>query len=637
MPDSSQDNNDIDAIEKRLRSPSEDEFQLGLDEAQELLTQKPTDEALINMLVSVGESSPSIRRFQIIERLKAVGSEPALVAAKRLENVKNGNEEAATLRQKAHAAYYDGDYEQAVRLFEAYLEQHPTDTEARARMERAKTILLSREASEATQQTGTGNVPRQALQLYRRSRSYLAARDIRSAKKLIEEAIALAEQSNATFTEAEELLENLEEHLVLVEFKEKGEAALQEQKWQEALDQFRFAHQLNAEDEETRGYFRALSGLLEAQNILAMLRLGSISIVNVADQLAELQGVISDTGKTRLLAPLSQEIAIKLAPFREEVSARLVARGLNLAGEGDRAISLAQKQHWYAAAQKVFADAAKLDDTAEGKGHAETSNKLATVESTRESIQRCRDSGVNFPEQADRVEVRNWLKVAPDDPDVQRAARYAGAKEIEKVRKITGSVWRPIVAAEARQALEDARFFLGNTSEIQQLETQLIRRQRLFLGVSYILVLVFLIGMTLFSYSGYQAYQFSLTPTATSTPSNTPTVTSTFTPSATPTPTHTATPSSTPTPTYTPTSTPTPTMPPPQLGIITLGLQSVYASPDFGSRRISTIERGQVVSVLETRSVGGDIWYLVRWEESGLIREGWVPNQVNIISTPAAP
>lgn len=623
MPDSSQDNNHIDAIEKMLRSRSEYEFQLGLDEAQDLLTQYPADEALINMLVSAGESSSSIRRSQIIERLRAVGGELALGAAQRLESIENGDEETAALKQKAYDAYYDGDYEQAVRLFEAYLEKHPYDTEARAQLEKAKTRLLGREAPEATRQTATGNVPRQAVQLYRRARSYLAAKDIRSAKKLIEEAIALADQNNTTFAEAEELLANLEEHLVLVEFKEKGEAALQEQKWQEALDQFRFAHQLNAEDEEARGYFRALSGLLEAQNILAMLRLGSISIVNVADQLAELQGSISDTGKIRLLAPLSQEIAIKLAPFREEVSAKLVARGLNLASEGDGAISLAQKQHWYAAAQKAFADAAKLDDTAEGQEHAQISNKLAAVESIRKSIE---DYGENFFEKADRAEVRNWLKVAPDDPNVQRAARYAGAAEIQKAREVSGSVWRPMVAAEARQALADARFFLGNTSEIQQLETQLIRRQRLFLGASYILVLVFLIGLTLFSYSGYQAYQFSLTPTVTPTPSNTPTATPTFTPSATPTSTHTATPTLTPTPTHTPTNTPigspTPT-PLPLVKIVGDGpSKSVFNSPN--GRIISSIKVDTIASVIEIRTLGGQAWYLLRWDESGLVQEGWV-------------
>lgn len=536
-------NNHIDAIEKQLESPSDAEFQFGLDEAQEILLEDAANEAVITLLVTVGEQATPNRRAQIIDRLKVIESEQAKAAVERLTgagSAANDDDQVNTLRQEAFNAHYDGDYRRAKELFEAYLQERPDDLEARRQLEKVRIRMVGEEIPSARQPSAGGSIPRQAWQLYRRARSYLAAGASKSAQKLIEEAVTLAEQNNAVFSEAEDLLGSLENHLVLAEFKEKAEKALEEEQWEEALQQYRYAHQLDPEDDDIRGSYRALADLLKAQSILATLRVDPEGIANVADSLAELQETIMLATEIRLLSPLAQAVARDLKPFKEELAARQSERGMKLAAEGDRATSLTQKEYWYASSLAAFETARSLGEAIDNQGQTEVGDKLEEVRNVLSEHEE------NFPDSVDKTAVKAWLRVAPKDPKVQQAARQIGDKAVENARQSMSSPWKWSFYSEAARTLKEARQFLGDTSEIRQLEAQLAKQRRLVYGIGYAIILILLIGVTLFSYSGYQAYQLSLMPTVTPTPSNTPTITPTLTPSVTPSPTNTATPTLTP-------------------------------------------------------------------------------------------
>lgn len=258
-------NNQINAIEKQLESPSGAEFQLGLDEAQEILQKDATNETVITLLVTVGERATAHRRAQIIDRLKVIESEQAKAAVERLAEVKLlVHDRVIALLHEAYNAYYDGDYRQAKELFEAYLQEQPDDLDARRQLEKGRKRMVGEEIPAARQPSVGGNIPRQAWQLYRRARSYLAAGDFQSAQKLIEQAINLAEEKNAVFSDAEGLSETLDKHLVLAEYKVEAEEALRKGQWEVALQQYRYANQLDSEDDDIRFSYDVL---LKLKNI----------------------------------------------------------------------------------------------------------------------------------------------------------------------------------------------------------------------------------------------------------------------------------------------------------------------------------------------------------------------------------
>lgn len=92
-------------------------------------------------------------------------------------------------------------------------------------------------------------------------------------------------------------------------------------------------------------------------------------------------------------------------------------------------------------------------------------------------------------------------------------------------------------------------------------------------------------------------------------------------------------PTPTDTPTITPTGSPTPT--PMPLGQIVGDGPSkpVYDSPNGRVR--ASIAMDTIAMIVEIRTTGGQSWYLLRWEESGLVQEGWVSgNNIELIEYP---
>ena len=342
-----------DKIELLLRSSSPEEFSLGLNEAQEWLLENPDESQIVNILVSVSEQTEFIaRREQIIALLSTLkGSSSTKQLQRKEQSTKDENQEK--LREKSLEAYYEGQFDLAIEMFKSYLHQHPDDLEIISQLEKARLRQLGTDNASGLQRSHT-KTPKHAWQLYRRARSYLAAGDVKSAQKLLIEAVDIAERENVNFPEALGYLDELETKLTALEYKKQGEAQLLAKNWEKALEIYQYAYQLDPEDSHVTGVCRALEDLLRAQSLLSTLQIEPISATNIVEQLTDLQQTILAAIEIRVLAPLAQDVAKALHPFRREVAEKQKEQGYKLALQGDDALTLDQKELFYQKALRAF-------------------------------------------------------------------------------------------------------------------------------------------------------------------------------------------------------------------------------------------------------------------------------------------
>lgn len=105
------------------------------------------------------------------------------------------------LMRQLENAYYDGDYSLSIQLAHFLLEIEPANSKAREYLQKAE--------NNTSQLKEISQIPRDAMQYYRRARSYIAARDIYTAVEFLGTAIHLARQSKVEFLQAKELLEGI--------------------------------------------------------------------------------------------------------------------------------------------------------------------------------------------------------------------------------------------------------------------------------------------------------------------------------------------------------------------------------------------------------------------------------------------
>ena len=108
-------------------------------------------------------------------------------------------------------------------------------------------------------------LPQEAIQHYRRARSYIAAEDYSLASESLEVALETARDAGMTYPDAQKLFESVRSIIEAGKFREKVKLALKEKEWQKALDLYKKAIDLAPSNPTMQKEFDGLQGLLRSE------------------------------------------------------------------------------------------------------------------------------------------------------------------------------------------------------------------------------------------------------------------------------------------------------------------------------------------------------------------------------------
>jgi tetratricopeptide (TPR) repeat protein len=266
------------------------------------LQEKPSDLEYYELLLEAAKMTPSLRG-EIEHRLKALadkGVDAAKDTLAKIDKLTQGeqvedpvkNSTQDELLALADSAYYAEEYGKAIRLYRQVLNQDPSNPRALDQLNKAMRMLpIIRKRKD---------LPREAIQYFRRARSYIAARDVETAVKMLEAAIETANIAGKDYVEAEELLSHQTNWLVKVDFVRKADSALEEGEWQKALGYLENAQSLDRNDEDVKTKTETVRGLLEAE--------GTLKIVSI------------DPGDIRIRKEKFQEVNAHLDKIQQAIN-----------------------------------------------------------------------------------------------------------------------------------------------------------------------------------------------------------------------------------------------------------------------------------------------------------------------------
>jgi tetratricopeptide (TPR) repeat protein len=223
------------------------------------------------------------------------------------------------LTKLANDAYYAAEYAKAIQLYRQILEQAPKNNNARIKLAKAERSL--------SLGTTIPEVPIEAIQLYKRSRSFITAGDLPQAKKLLEKAISIAKKTGAEFLTAQDLLENLSNALAAEEYKKRAFEAIDAKLWLKADAELNSATKLDPTDEIVQTLSSHLGSLLKAQRLISRLEADIETARKRSEIIKEIRQIIDITNETTTLSTLWQDV-VRL--FGEYNNRNIVFRNRNI-------------------------------------------------------------------------------------------------------------------------------------------------------------------------------------------------------------------------------------------------------------------------------------------------------------------
>jgi len=220
------------------------------------------------------------------------------------------------LIEMADNAYYATEYEKAIELYLRVLEDSPKN-------KHAQIYLKNAERNQSLNATPP-QIPTEAIQLYKRSRSFIAAGDLTQAKKFLSQAISITKKAGGEFRNAEELLANIETAYRAEELKKEAYLALETQQWSKALDNLDAASRLDPTDETTEIELMHLQNLVKAQNLITQLNAGgNKSRQKNSKTISEIQEIINQANEVTMLSKLWQDVVRELGKYNDKNKARI--------------------------------------------------------------------------------------------------------------------------------------------------------------------------------------------------------------------------------------------------------------------------------------------------------------------------
>ncbi len=207
------------AAKQKLGSKFLEEQRQGVKLLEELLQQNPTHAEALDLLAQALGSEQEPIRGRARSALQRLAQQGNVRAQEILRNP------ASVAIDRAREAYYDGRYGEALKLAEEALDKAPRNVEAQQLLAKAQARLKTEPQASAA--PAEKKIPRQALQYYRRARSYLGAREYHRAAEVLEEALKIAEEAGVPFEVAETLWLDLQERLAQEQLRQDALAALE--------------------------------------------------------------------------------------------------------------------------------------------------------------------------------------------------------------------------------------------------------------------------------------------------------------------------------------------------------------------------------------------------------------------------
>lgn len=561
-------------------------------------------------------------------------------------------------------AYYAGDYQLSVEVANKILTQQPGNPTALEYRQKAEDNLIRGVVPDH-------RIPFDARVAYNRAKSLERAGNYDDAERLYREARDLAERSGIlSWKDAEQAMLDIQDLALARELLSDGDRLLATDNWGEALRKYEGALRVVPNDPQAEERIETIRRVQQDTDQAAVQM--SMLSGTLAEQAAQLRNVMAILARVRQLLPNSVRVAQLQADANNRLSgikAQINDQVQNALSRANNAISLEERLSLSNEALRMLEVGVELDPA-----DTKISELMMEMRGITSEAQRARQ----VIERAAALIAQNF-----DTEITQARTMLSGLREIaqdDRYRAVVNDLLNRYMEraefaledgdlAEAQNWLEAMREepfrILGRRSEVARLESA-IRRQRQGNRARWLLLVggvIIILGVTAMATratwepvlfpppptatltpsitpTATETFTPSMTPTATDTPTNTPTPTNTatptetFTPSLTPTATDTATPTDTPTPTETPSATPTQTYTPSitptpeilcQLIVSNLEGTRLRSQPSTASAMLTPLEQGQPLNALN-QEIGADnrIWYRVEIEIDGLRVTGYV-------------
>lgn len=205
----------------------------GLNQIYQWLEEDPEDKDVYELLLHAVQRNHDLRHqvrnilFDMVQRGSKVAENAILALPSTVQD----------FLIDADDNYYAGEYERAVQLYHQVLKLDPENIRAKEYLAKAE---IKRTAPESINE-----LPRSALQLYRRARSHIAARDFLTAIRLINAAIESANENGKEYPDAERSLDEAQDLLIADEFWKKGKDIAEKGQYKEAISFYEKAIKLD--------------------------------------------------------------------------------------------------------------------------------------------------------------------------------------------------------------------------------------------------------------------------------------------------------------------------------------------------------------------------------------------------------
>ncbi len=240
------------AVLVQLSSQRPSDVWRGIEQVRQWLTEDPENRDVYGLLLDAVKENRYLRE-QIRGLLSEMIQKGSTSANEAMASLPYSIQD---LLSDADDAYYAAEYNRAIQLYQQILKLDPDNTRVKEYLNRA---IISRDSPDV--QT---NIPRVALQYYRRARSLIASRHVVTAINLLNAAIEAAQVKGMEYPEAEEALNQMQDLLIANEYIEEANTAIREKRGKDALDLYNKALVLDPTNETIR---RELKGLQDSLRV----------------------------------------------------------------------------------------------------------------------------------------------------------------------------------------------------------------------------------------------------------------------------------------------------------------------------------------------------------------------------------